>query len=68
MGKRLFRDEQIVRIRNDARTLRVIAAEFGVTAVAIFKIKRGVTYKHVSFPPAVTVSVSAENASISADF
>lgn len=68
MAKRLFRDDQIIRIRNDTRSLKAIAHEFGVSKVAIHKIKRGVTYKHVSFPPAVTVSVSAENSSISADF
>lgn len=68
MAKGLFRDEQIVRIRNDARSLKVIAHEFGVSKVAIHKIKRGLTYKHVGFPPALTVSVSAENTRVSADF
>lgn len=42
-----FTDDEIMAIRTDNRSNRVIAADFGVTPHSIYQIKRGKTYRHV---------------------
>jgi hypothetical protein len=47
IGNSLLTEDQVSKIKNDHRSYRVIAKDFHVEATAIFRIKHGITWKHI---------------------